>query len=198
MKKSVGGSSFVFLALGDPSAWSSLLLAALQANCLLLVLCLSGNTLFDSNMSLIGAISRTRPLLKPKREIPLAMTKWWKKKRPAEAEVRSQAFIWCSSTSAFGAAIASDGLLETGIWIKMILLFSYYRSPCIFPCTNNMLLLPGSRLSLKRLCNVSLPTFGPPDVLASFTALLNSPKLGIIPKTLATAFKPEQSIEYIF
>lgn len=38
-------------------------------------------------MSMLGAISRSRPLLKPKREIGLAMSKWWKKKKPADAEV---------------------------------------------------------------------------------------------------------------
>lgn len=36
---------------------------------------------------MIGALSRTRPLLKPKREIGLAMSKWWKKKKPTNAEV---------------------------------------------------------------------------------------------------------------
>jgi hypothetical protein len=38
---------------------------------------------------MIGALSRTRPLLKPKGEVSMAMTKWWKKKRPQDAEVRN-------------------------------------------------------------------------------------------------------------
>jgi hypothetical protein len=38
---------------------------------------------------MIGALSRTRPLLKPKGEVAMAMTKWWKKKRPQDAEVRN-------------------------------------------------------------------------------------------------------------
>jgi hypothetical protein len=38
---------------------------------------------------MIGALARTRPLLAgDKREVAMAMTKWWKKKRPADAEVR--------------------------------------------------------------------------------------------------------------
>jgi hypothetical protein len=43
---------------------------------------------------MIGAISRTRPLMKPKREIGLAMSKWWKKKRPADAQVRFPRRCW--------------------------------------------------------------------------------------------------------
>ena len=35
-------------------------------------------------MSMIGAFARTRVA---KKDVQLAMTKWWKKKRPAEAEV---------------------------------------------------------------------------------------------------------------
>lgn len=39
-------------------------------------------------MSMIGgALSRTRPVMKQERVIGLAMSKWWKKKRPADAEV---------------------------------------------------------------------------------------------------------------
>jgi hypothetical protein len=38
---------------------------------------------------MIGALSRTRPLLKPKGEVSMAMVKWWKKKRPQDAEVRN-------------------------------------------------------------------------------------------------------------
>ena len=50
-------------------------------------------------MSMIGAISRTRPLLKPKREVSLAMSKWWKKQRPAEAEVRKADERQCAFSS---------------------------------------------------------------------------------------------------
>jgi hypothetical protein len=40
-------------------------------------------------MTMIGALARTRPLLKPKGEVSMAMVKWWKKKRPQDAEVRN-------------------------------------------------------------------------------------------------------------
>jgi len=45
-------------------------------------------------MSMIGgAITRSRVLMKQARVHPVAMNKWWKKKRPADAEVRA---MFCS------------------------------------------------------------------------------------------------------
>jgi hypothetical protein len=46
-----------------------------------------------STMATMRALSRTRVLLAPAEKHPLAMTKWWKKVRPAEGEVRGFAEV---------------------------------------------------------------------------------------------------------
>jgi hypothetical protein len=39
-------------------------------------------------MSVVGAFSRSRPAFAPAgKEVTMAMSKWWKKMRPAEGEV---------------------------------------------------------------------------------------------------------------
>jgi hypothetical protein len=41
-------------------------------------------------LTMIGAFARTRPVLKPPNgQVAMAMNKWWKKKRPQDAEVRN-------------------------------------------------------------------------------------------------------------
>lgn len=147
-------------------------------------------------MSMIGAISRTRPLLKPKREIPLAMTKWWKKKRPAEAEVRRAAGPPINNVSVlFGGPRDANSIyirqpnLHQDLQTHACYTCICCRSPCISLCMNNMLSSPGSRRSPRRSSSVSLPTYGPQGPLPSSTACWDMPSHGIIPRISVTASK---------
>jgi hypothetical protein len=97
---------------------------------------------------MIGALSRTRPLLKPKGEVSMAMVKWWKKKRPQDAEVRNNknrrsidTFFHAASSNRRGRQTIgvsmgiTMGIIDLNEWqneLKIWLLFFLSHDLCSF------------------------------------------------------------------
>lgn len=168
---------------------------------------------------MIGALARTRPVLAKKGEVSMAMVKWWKKKRPQDAEVRNNKEGGPLIAFSRGVVVLKsnrrgrqtdhrrvDGdhheiffLLYERYRLLLLFLSHYFysyasfiapfRLRCTFPLMNSSLFFLGSRLSRRRLSTVSPPTFGRLALSQLLPELCIGRRLVIIWKTLYTDFR---------